>query len=111
MAAEFTKGYQSRTIKPDERRHQMLEALNGCRKLKTKYKPQRKMSSIKNTDSFRREHDGYAWRSCAKKMKFKSQGEATEYMHRSRKNHGEFAGRVYYCDICRHWHITVKHSR
>ena len=99
-------------IQPNERRHQLKEFLKGCHKPKLKFKPTRKVSSLKfENKNTRPEKTWKTWKSCAKKKAFKSQGEATEYMNRSKTNFGNFEGRVYLCDICGRYHITIRHFR
>lgn len=95
------------------RRQEALRALKGCRvRIKkassTKQKPKTKGFNPK-FDPTKRAKTKRSWKSCGRKVRYPSQGAATSTLHRW----GSFAGtrgRVYYCDICGGWHITVKHK-
>ena len=86
-------------IDPSNRRHLLKEALKGCRKIKQKVRPEHEEEKF--------EKNRFTYRSCERKRAYKSQGEATRFAHECDLKYGTGRSKVYFCDICGMWHITV----
>lgn len=99
-----------------KRRNEAYKVLKGChfrkslkpKKPKDKTKPKSKGCNPK-FDPNKKAKDYRTWKSCSRKVRYPSQGAASSTLHRWESHNGT-KGRVYYCDICGGWHITVKHK-
>jgi hypothetical protein len=49
-----------------------------------------------------------AWRSCEKKARYRTEGEAQHFANRAMQHRPQTTLRVYDCGICNGWHMTSK---
>lgn len=97
-----------------KRRRKAWKVLKGCsfkkdvRKKKQKHhtKP---VSAIKGNLT-KRQQTRFVYKSCSKKVRWRSQAEATRNMHEYEKK-TDMKGRTYFCDLCHGWHVTFSHHR
>ena len=96
------------TIEAYERHNLLKEFLKGCRKIDP-HKSSKKISQVIPNKRKSNEPNRFKYKSCERKKGYKTQGDATRAMHMNNIKY-QCEGRVYYCEICGMYHITVRHD-
>jgi len=90
-----------------------MEALSGCRIIRTKKDPKKKVRKVETLIQKKPEMTRSIYNQCAKKHRYRTQADATRHMHILQVIRPEKELRVYGpCPHCNGgWHITSKPRR